>query len=95
MNLDFGDDPATPATRTPSRMGDSDNMHVKMPLEQARCESRAPSAALGSGVYGQASMGPSAYFQFDTTGVGVEDFQREFRVPGSGGGAASRWRRRS
>ncbi|KAI1795699.1 Rec8 like protein-domain-containing protein [Ganoderma leucocontextum] len=46
-------------------------------VEQARRESRAPSVALGSDVYGRASIGPGADFQFDTTGAGVEDFQME------------------
>ncbi|KAM5538935.1 hypothetical protein V8D89_007430 [Ganoderma adspersum] len=46
-------------------------------VEQAHRESRAPSVALGSDVYGQASMGLGADFQFDTTGAGVEDFQME------------------
>ena len=53
-------------------------------VEQARRESRAPSVALGSDVYGRASMGPGADFQFDTTGAGVEDFRMdipEFQGP--------------
>lgn len=55
-------------------------------LEQARREgSRAPSLALGSDVYGRASMGPGMDFAFgDNTGMG-EDFQMD--IPEFEGGA--------
>ncbi|KAI0630234.1 Rec8 like protein-domain-containing protein [Trametes polyzona] len=54
-------------------------------IEQARREgSRAPSIALGSDVYGRASVGPGMEFAFgDNTGMG-EDFQME--VPEFEGG---------
>ncbi|CDO75674.1 hypothetical protein BN946_scf184941.g27 [Trametes cinnabarina] len=46
-------------------------------VEQARRESsRAPSVALGSDVYGRASVGPGMEMTFDNTGMG-EDFQME------------------
>ncbi|KAM5540239.1 hypothetical protein V8D89_006058 [Ganoderma adspersum] len=53
-------------------------------VEQARRGNRAPSVALGSDVYGRASVGLCADFRFDTTGGVVEDFQMEipeFRGP--------------
>ena len=58
------------------REGDSSVMGDEE-VEQAHLESCAPSVALGSDVYGRASIGSGAGLEFDTTGAGVDDF-REF-----------------
>ena len=50
LNLDFGDGPATPAARTPSRMDDDDDMSVEMPRERAA--PRALRESLGSHLLG-------------------------------------------
>ena len=50
LNLDFGDGPATPAARTPSRIDDDDDMSVEMPRE--RVAPRPLRESLGSHLLG-------------------------------------------
>ena len=50
LNLDFGDGPAAPAARTPSRMSEDDDMSVEMPRERA--EPRPYRESIGSHVLG-------------------------------------------
>ncbi|RDX46404.1 hypothetical protein OH76DRAFT_1406911 [Lentinus brumalis] len=78
-----GGSPEKPASKKRrldgSVVGDEDE------IEQLRRDSRAPSIALGSDVYGRPSVGPGMDFNFDDTGAGMEDFQMDIPEFGAEG----------
>ena len=59
-------------------------------IEQLRRDSRAPSIALGSDVYGRPSVGPGMDFNFDDTAPGMEDFRMDIPEFGEGGRGRSK-----